>query len=168
MRCKVTPGASRKPNFRRVKRCIFLWKCFYRAECQPFAGAKMGEKFCLGAWGKVTFTRSHGKRAKKGKTPNNMFNQRIFGEKVTWKRGSHSSKCDRIFVCNYLTFSTLIYVFKKSHWSHVTFPMNQKKKKNTIVYNILIINNLYSFLFFREVEILGNVTCDICDIWQWN
>lgn len=51
-----------------------------------------------------------------------------------------------------------------SHLSHVTFPMNQKKKKNTIVYNILIINNLYSFLFFREVEILGNVTCDICDI----
>lgn len=73
------------------------------------------------------------------------------------------SKCDRIFVCNYLTFSTLIYVFKKSHWSQVTFPMNQKKKKNTIVYNILIINNLYSFLFFREVEILGNVTCDFCD-----
>ena len=53
--------------------------------------------------------------------------------------------------------------FKKSHWSQVTFSMNQKKKKNTIVYNILIINNLYSFLFFREVEILGNVTCDFCD-----
>ena len=67
-------------------------------------------------------------------------------------------------VCNVLKIIVLNSVFGMSHLSHVTFPMNQKKKKNTIVYNILIINNLYSFLFFREVEILGNVTCDICDI----
>ena len=50
-----------------------------------------------------------------------------------------------------------------SHLSHVTFPIPQEKKLHTI-YNILNINNLCSFYFFREIEILGNVTCDKCDI----
>lgn len=35
-----------------------------------------------------------------------------------------------------------------------------------IIYNILNINNLCSFYFFREIEILGNVTCDKCDIYK--
>lgn len=50
-----------------------------------------------------------------------------------------------------------------SHLSHVTIPIPQEKKLHTI-YNILNINNLCSFYFFREIEILGNVTCDKCDI----
>lgn len=49
-----------------------------------------------------------------------------------------------------------------SHLSHFLYL----KKKNYIlyIYNILNINNLCSFYFFREIEILGNVTCDKCDI----
>ena len=52
-----------------------------------------------------------------------------------------------------------------SHLSHVTFPIPQEKKLHTIyIYNILNINNLCSFYFFRKIEILGNVTCDKCDV----
>ena len=51
-----------------------------------------------------------------------------------------------------------------SHLSHVTFPIPQEKKITYNIYNILNINNLCSFYFFREIEILGNVTCDKCDI----
>lgn len=54
-------------------------------------------------------------------------------------------------------------VFKKSHWSQVTFPMSQKNNHVVYIYNILNINNLCYFYFFRETEILGNVTCDQCD-----
>ena len=51
-----------------------------------------------------------------------------------------------------------------SHLSHVTFPIPQEKKITYNIYNILNINNLCSFYFFREIEILGNVSCDKCDI----
>ena len=51
-----------------------------------------------------------------------------------------------------------------SHLSHVTFPIPQEKKITYNISLILNINNLCSFYFFREIEILGNVTCDKCDI----